>query len=718
MKDTFKKLMIIASVLASVSATASASLVAHWKLDETSGTTASDSSGNGHDGALSDGCSFDDKSVHGVIGNALAFDRAKDHLNADSVDLPTDRFTIALWFNPDSTLGSNHREMHFVYWARGDRPYIAFNEGGDGRIGLYLNLKDGEFGQILTKTNVWRASTWHHVAVTFDETEFGIYIDGQIENTGHHLGSHGGAQSVLFGMKADNTCSFDGKLDDIRIYSHALTPDEVAQLLGSPAVPFLVGAVQEAQTILQDQGPQKAISFIEKKIVQWGELQDNNPEGFGSRCKELSLDLRFLLAKAKEAAGFPKDDVDETYRSAVEPGMLPFSNSGAALLWLHEKLSRDEYGDVGRSLIRGDRDYLRVVAERAGAMIAERESEAATRFLQDSLAVYDDWRKEYPDDDVLARDSLPAVYYELARARDAMGAVKEDVADAYSKTFSPSRRKHLSEQTAALIWLSENGAADKYLTQIKLLAQSGDAKASFERVVENVCEYFESKKDWASFEWFLDTLFSVERYPSAWVVFVESCVGDETSRWAKRYLEYVDSKPRLKFSRDRIAARKYVDNKDFKKAADLYRDILERCGPEDDRAVFTWELCECLFHGSADGQIVPTLESFIADYNETYGDLVKEAMLLKGVAHVQLGEPDKALESFSAVMNAYPETKNMPQVNFYVSYCYMLQGKSEAAEKAFDKVIRDYPGSLHASKASICLTHIKDMPEQIRVGSN
>ena len=46
-------------------------LVGHWKLDETSSTTAADSSGNGNDGTMQNGLTADSHSVNGRIKNAI-----------------------------------------------------------------------------------------------------------------------------------------------------------------------------------------------------------------------------------------------------------------------------------------------------------------------------------------------------------------------------------------------------------------------------------------------------------------------------------------------------------------------------------------------------------------------------------------------------------------------------------------------------------------------
>ena len=55
---------------------ASAELVAHWRLDEASGVTAFDSSGNGNDGTLNGNPQWE----AGMIGGALHFDGSSDYV--------------------------------------------------------------------------------------------------------------------------------------------------------------------------------------------------------------------------------------------------------------------------------------------------------------------------------------------------------------------------------------------------------------------------------------------------------------------------------------------------------------------------------------------------------------------------------------------------------------------------------------------------------------
>jgi len=55
-------------------------LVGYWKLDEGSGSTSVDSSGQGNDGTLSPATGGQDKWVTGKRGNALNFDGSNDYI--------------------------------------------------------------------------------------------------------------------------------------------------------------------------------------------------------------------------------------------------------------------------------------------------------------------------------------------------------------------------------------------------------------------------------------------------------------------------------------------------------------------------------------------------------------------------------------------------------------------------------------------------------------
>ena len=158
-------------------------MIAHWKLDETSGTTVSDSTGHGHTGTLSGDASFDTGSATGRFGGALNLDGADDTIYIEGFSLPKPFFTISLWFNPDADLSAGSSRFDLLYWGDGNHPHMTFNKKGRGKIGLYVEFYDTpRETNILTTTQSWQAATWHHVVFTYDASDFKVYVNGNLEN--------------------------------------------------------------------------------------------------------------------------------------------------------------------------------------------------------------------------------------------------------------------------------------------------------------------------------------------------------------------------------------------------------------------------------------------------------------------------------------------------------------------------------------------------------
>ena len=74
------------STVASCPADPTNGLIGHWKLDESAGTTAADSSGNGNDGTLTNmDPATDWFPTGGQVNGALDFDGVDDRVNAGDI---------------------------------------------------------------------------------------------------------------------------------------------------------------------------------------------------------------------------------------------------------------------------------------------------------------------------------------------------------------------------------------------------------------------------------------------------------------------------------------------------------------------------------------------------------------------------------------------------------------------------------------------------------
>jgi hypothetical protein len=201
--------------------------ISTWKLDEGSGTIAADSAGD-NDGTLINGPVW---TTLGKIDGALEFDGSDDRvtvLSAPDLEI-SGPITLSAWVSAD-TLS-----------RKGDRIISKSNGSGSNQCDYYLMATSSKiefafFDGSLIKTTYSVSLTpgqWHQIVGTYDGTTARLYLNGiEVASTVHtgnirvstrslHLGSWGGA---------DLNQTWDGRLDDLRIYAQALTAEEVLSL--------------------------------------------------------------------------------------------------------------------------------------------------------------------------------------------------------------------------------------------------------------------------------------------------------------------------------------------------------------------------------------------------------------------------------------------------------------------------------------------------------
>jgi hypothetical protein len=202
-------------------------LVGWWKLDEGAGSVVIDWSGHDNHGTFQGNPQW----TGGYDGGALGLSGSGDNVYAESAQLPTGAFTLALWFNPAAGLGSDSSRQDLLYWQVGNgRPHLTFNRSGTGEVGLWPNV-GGDFDGPLTTTRSWAANTWYHVTATFDANTFKIYVNGNQEDLVSHPGMHEDASGLLMGCRTSQRDYFAGNIDDVRLYNRALTVEEIQEVM-------------------------------------------------------------------------------------------------------------------------------------------------------------------------------------------------------------------------------------------------------------------------------------------------------------------------------------------------------------------------------------------------------------------------------------------------------------------------------------------------------
>jgi hypothetical protein len=198
----------------------------HWKLSETSGTMAADSSYFAKNGTVSGGASWTTR-CNGTP--AFDFNGSTQYISITSASnlQPTDAITIAAWVKGDA-------------WGTGTDADVILRKGEAGPNNYQLSISGGEVELLLDATDgggiqgntTLATGQWYHVAATWDGANVRIYVNGVLDNTPTaRTGSIGTDTRALYiGGRSGGTDCFNGIVYDVRLYSRALLPTEIAQL--------------------------------------------------------------------------------------------------------------------------------------------------------------------------------------------------------------------------------------------------------------------------------------------------------------------------------------------------------------------------------------------------------------------------------------------------------------------------------------------------------
>jgi hypothetical protein len=204
------------------------SLVGYWKLDEGSGTGGSatrDWSGTGNTGTLSaTGASWAAAPASMEFDNAsaMSFDGAAGYVSTGVSGLPAANAsqTISAWVNVTALPAS-------------DASIVALN-GSSSTVRLALSptalgvLRND--GTALISTAPPSTGAWHHVAYTWDGSNNQLYVDGTAVSPTTTAHDSAAVSSAFIGATGAAAGFLSGKVDDVRVYSAALSATQVSRL--------------------------------------------------------------------------------------------------------------------------------------------------------------------------------------------------------------------------------------------------------------------------------------------------------------------------------------------------------------------------------------------------------------------------------------------------------------------------------------------------------
>ena len=207
--------------------------IAYYRLEETSGTTAADSSASGlYPGTYNPDGAYPQMGLPGIDINSIGLSAAATASVTAGYypDLnPQGPFSFEVWARPTSApTGSNWRCPigNFGGWGTG---------GGYGS-GWYVyqtpNPGSG-FAFVMAPTTVWISTgyslfNWYHLVGTYDGTTAAFYVNGALIGSQAATGFLANPGNALgIGQRADGYGYWDGDLDEVAIYTNALSAAQI-----------------------------------------------------------------------------------------------------------------------------------------------------------------------------------------------------------------------------------------------------------------------------------------------------------------------------------------------------------------------------------------------------------------------------------------------------------------------------------------------------------
>lgn len=198
-------------------------MVGWWRLDEGGGSIARDSSGQGNTGNLILMEEVD--WVAGHVGTALDLDGVEEYVNVGNDDSlnPTSVMSMVAWVKPRS-FGSG---VATILEREFSSSYLWYLNGAGGDMIVNLSGTDAESDLAVITLDVWQ-----HVAVVYQGGTVTFYVNALPVGSSPSAASIGtDATDVTIGNDKTLVSPFDGYIDDVRIYSRALSQVEIRQIM-------------------------------------------------------------------------------------------------------------------------------------------------------------------------------------------------------------------------------------------------------------------------------------------------------------------------------------------------------------------------------------------------------------------------------------------------------------------------------------------------------
>jgi 5-hydroxyisourate hydrolase-like protein (transthyretin family) len=226
-------ILLLTLVLASSFASADLTdgIVAYYKLDETSGTTASNSVSSSYTGTANNARVFTSE-VAGIINTGADFTQGNDIIDFGANSLgqitTSNSGTISAW-----SKGGTSGYTNTIMSKRKDTSnyhgfFLVSNDGVTGKPAVHWTNSGGTSFSIHAIDS--STTNWEHYVITFNNGVLYFYRNGVYQGTTTISGSTDSNLKLIFGAQRPTGDFGNNLVDEVGIWNRSLTSDEVEDL--------------------------------------------------------------------------------------------------------------------------------------------------------------------------------------------------------------------------------------------------------------------------------------------------------------------------------------------------------------------------------------------------------------------------------------------------------------------------------------------------------
>lgn len=305
--------------------------LAWWRLGETSGTTAADSSGNGYTGTYVNSPTLGATgALTNDTGKCVDLDGTNDHVSIPyAAALNVQGTSVSAWIKRDVDTGA----VEVIY--------SSLNAAGTSGFELRVNASDKlELAQAvagapvatITGTTSLAVGTWYHVAVSFYMTTYEphrLFVNGEVDGYADHTGNaQNGDTAQYIGARKGTSLFFNGKIQDVALWDQVIDAADFAWLYAS-------GTATDAGDV--DTAGYERVEARVTAPIQFGKHIGGHGQEYAVQLRasdplvysDVETKVRHKAGLAAPAISYP---AKKTRTPAVVSGTLNYNTLGGAIL--------------------------------------------------------------------------------------------------------------------------------------------------------------------------------------------------------------------------------------------------------------------------------------------------------------------------------------------------------------------------------------------------